>query len=59
VKVLDNNLRDIIDRPELLFRGETMVFGGDFRHVLSIVRRGLRAQIVDASLRMSYLWDSV
>ncbi|WVZ96732.1 hypothetical protein U9M48_042333 [Paspalum notatum var. saurae] len=31
VEALDNNLRDIMDRPRLLFGGKTMVFGGDFR----------------------------
>ena len=31
--------------------------GGDFRQVLPVVRKGSRAQIVDASLRRSYLWE--
>jgi hypothetical protein len=31
VEALDNNLRDIMDRPNLPFGGKTMVFGGDFR----------------------------
>ena len=35
------------------------MFGGDFRQVLPIVRRGSRAQVVGASLWMSYLWDSM
>ena len=59
VEALDNSLRDIMDRPELSFGGKTVVFGGDFRQVLPIVRRGSRAQVVGASLRMSYLWDSM
>ena len=46
-----------MDRPELPFGGKIVVFGGDFRQVLPIVRKGSRAQIVDASLRRSYLWD--
>nr|GEX64745.1 PIF1 helicase [Tanacetum cinerariifolium] len=32
---------------------------GDFRQVLSVVRRGTRAQIVDSSLRMSPLWHII
>jgi hypothetical protein len=40
VEALDNSLRDIMDRPELPFGGKTVVFGGDFRQVLPIVRRG-------------------
>jgi hypothetical protein len=59
VEALDNSLRDIMDRPNLPFGGKTMVFGGDFRQVLLVVRRGSRAQIVGASLRMSYLWNSM
>ncbi|EFE88057.1 hypothetical protein BIFBRE_05094, partial [Bifidobacterium breve DSM 20213 = JCM 1192] len=41
----------------LSFGGKTVVFGGDFRQVLPIVRKGSRAQIVGASLRRSHLWD--
>ena len=59
VEALDNNLRDIMDRPELPFGGRTVVFGGDFRQVLPVVRRGSRALVVGASLRMSYHWDSM
>ena len=59
VEALDNSLRDIMDRPNLPFRGKTVVFGGDFRQVLPVVRRGSRAQVVGASLRMSYLWNSM
>ncbi|XP_002464128.2 ATP-dependent DNA helicase PIF2 [Sorghum bicolor] len=57
VEALDISLRDIMDQPELPFGGKTIVFGGDFRQVLPVVRRGSMAQVVSASLRMSYLWD--
>jgi hypothetical protein len=59
VEALDNSLRDIMDRLELPFGGKTVVFGGDFRQILPVVRRGSRAQVVGASLQMSYLWDSM
>ena len=36
-----------------------MVFGGNFRQVLLVVWRWSRAQVVGASLCMSYLWDSM
>jgi ATP-dependent DNA helicase PIF1 len=35
------------------------VFGGDFRQVLHVVRRGTRAQIVNAWLKKSYLWKDI
>jgi hypothetical protein len=57
VEALDKSMRDIMDRPNLPFGGKTVVFGGDFRQVLPIVRKGSRAQIVDTSLRRSELWN--
>ena len=63
VEALDKSMRDIMeddtmegrgkDRP---FGGKTIVFGGDFRQVLPVVRKGTRGQIIDAALRSSYLW---
>jgi ATP-dependent DNA helicase PIF1 len=38
---------------------EAVVLGGDFRQVLLVVRKGSRAQIVGASLRRLYLWESM
>ncbi|AQK79503.1 hypothetical protein ZEAMMB73_Zm00001d035706 [Zea mays] len=59
IEALDNSMRDIMGRPELPFGGRTVVFGGDFRQVLPVVRKGSRAQIVAASLWSSYLWESI
>ncbi|XP_023751068.2 uncharacterized protein LOC111899444 [Lactuca sativa] len=58
VEAVDQTMQDIIN-GKLPFGGKIMVMGGDFRQVLSVVRRGTRAQIVDSSLRMSPLWASV
>jgi hypothetical protein len=52
-------MRDIMGRLRLPFGGKTIVFGGDFRQVLPVVRKGSRAQVVASSLRMSYLWESM
>ncbi|AQK78615.1 PIF1-like helicase [Zea mays] len=52
-------MRDVMGRPRLPFGGKSVVFGGDFRQVLPVVRKGSRAQIVAASLRSSYLWESM
>ncbi|XP_020177709.3 uncharacterized protein [Aegilops tauschii subsp. strangulata] len=59
VEALDNSMRDIMgicDRP---FGGKTVVFGGDFRQVFPVIRRGSRGQIIDASLRSSHLWKGM
>jgi hypothetical protein len=57
VDALDYSMRDIMDRKDIPFGGKTIVFGGDFRQVLPVVRKGFKAQIVGASLRKSYLWE--
>jgi ATP-dependent DNA helicase PIF1 len=59
IEALDNNMHDIMGRPGLPFGVKTIMFGGDFRQVRPIVRKGSRAQIVAASLRSSYLWESM
>ncbi|WVZ76660.1 hypothetical protein U9M48_024616 [Paspalum notatum var. saurae] len=51
VEALDNSMRDILNTPNRPFGGKMVVFGGDFRQVLPVIRKGSRAQIVDASLR--------
>jgi ATP-dependent DNA helicase PIF1 len=56
VEALDISLHDILDKEDLSFGGKTIAFGGDFRQTLPVVWEGSRAQIVDASLRRSYLW---
>ncbi|WVZ93235.1 hypothetical protein U9M48_039233 [Paspalum notatum var. saurae] len=48
-----------MDRPRSPFGRKTVVFGSDFRQVLPVIRKGTRAQIVAASLRKSYLWESM
>uniref|UniRef100_K3YLZ3 ATP-dependent DNA helicase n=1 Tax=Setaria italica TaxID=4555 RepID=K3YLZ3_SETIT len=57
VEALDISMRDIMSQPDQPFGGKAIVFGGDFRQVLPVVQKGSRAQIVDASLRRSYLWE--
>jgi len=40
------------------FGGKVMLFGGEFRQILPVVR-GTRAHIIDATLLKSYIWDNV
>jgi hypothetical protein len=58
IETLDRSLQDIMG-CELPFGGKVMVFGGDFRQVLTIVPRGTRAQIMDVTLLRSYIWKDV
>ena len=55
---LDKALQDIMSNNEL-FGGKVVLFGGDFRQILPVVVRGNHAQIINASLKKSYLWDSI
>ncbi|EEE67922.1 hypothetical protein OsJ_25793 [Oryza sativa Japonica Group] len=57
VEALNMSMRDIMGCPHSPFGGKTIVFGGDFRQVLPVIRKGTRSQITDATLRRSYLWD--
>ena len=58
VETLDRSLQDIMECG-LPFGGKFMVFGGDFRQVLPVVTRGTRAQVTDATLQRSYLWEKI
>ncbi|XP_021303794.1 ATP-dependent DNA helicase PIF1-like [Sorghum bicolor] len=58
VETLDRSLQDIMECA-LPFGGKVMVFGGDIRQVLHVVTRGTRAQVTDATLQRSYLWDKI
>ncbi|XP_039803734.1 uncharacterized protein LOC120667807 [Panicum virgatum] len=58
VEALDRSLRDIMS-CDMPFGGKVMLFGGDIRQVLPVVPRGTRAQIIDATLLRSYIWESV
>ncbi|XP_057482735.1 uncharacterized protein LOC130769441 [Actinidia eriantha] len=52
VETVDRTLKDICDNINP-FGGITVVLGGDFRQVLPVIPKGLREQIVAASLRRS------
>ncbi|KAJ2924672.1 hypothetical protein H1R20_g12432, partial [Candolleomyces eurysporus] len=58
VEAVDKTLRDIRgdDRP---FGGITTILGGDFLQTLPVVPKGSRADIVDATVQRSHLWDNV
>ncbi|XP_052193809.1 uncharacterized protein LOC127802150 [Diospyros lotus] len=58
VEVVDHTLRDICDSDKP-FGGITIVLGGDFRQILPVIPKGVREQIVNASLRHSVLWKHI
>ncbi|XP_076937853.1 uncharacterized protein LOC143605733 [Bidens hawaiensis] len=54
-QALDKSCKDIL-KSKLLFGGKVVVFGGDFRQILPIIKKGSRQQTVNASLCSSYIW---
>ena len=41
------------------FGGVTMIFGGDFLQILPVLANGSRADIIDACLKNSYIWNNI
>ena len=55
---IDRSLRDICGN-DLPFGGKVILFGGDFRQVLPVLKRAKPAQIIEQCLKSSPLWPSV
>jgi hypothetical protein len=50
--------RDIYD-SNMPFGGLTVVFGGDFQQILSVIVKGSCPEIVNASICSSYIWSQL
>ena len=57
-EAVDSSLQDIRESQQH-FGGLTIVFSGDWRQILPVVRHGNRADIIDACLKSSPLWQDV
>jgi len=57
-EAVDRTLHDLIDKNEP-FGGIVFIMSGDFRQVLPVIPRGSHADIVSASIKNSYLWESI
>nr|GEZ28029.1 DNA helicase [Tanacetum cinerariifolium] len=55
-EALDHSLKDICDRPNTFFGGESIILGGDFRQNLLVKKKASKPEILDASITASYLW---
>ncbi|XP_060846201.1 ATP-dependent DNA helicase PIF1-like [Rhopalosiphum padi] len=53
--VVNRLLKDIMG-SELPFGGKPVLFAGDFRQILPVVRRGVRSDIVRSSIKYNCLW---
>ncbi|GKD58267.1 DNA helicase [Tanacetum coccineum] len=55
-EALDRTLRDLMNEPDLLFGGKTIVLGGDFRQTLSVKKGAAKEELIHACIAESYLW---
>ena len=55
---IDRTLRDLCS-CDIPFGGKVIVFGGDFRQILPVIRHGTEADVVSACLNRSPLWSYV
>ncbi|XP_020696595.2 uncharacterized protein LOC110109740 [Dendrobium catenatum] len=58
IESLDRTLKDIMNNS-IYFGGKVIVFGGDFRQVLPVVRRASRLETINYSMVKSYLWSDM
>ena len=63
-EALDRSLRDIMKTVDsslanTVFGGKIVCFGGDFRQILPVVKKGTKSDTIAASLNKSYLWEHV
>ena len=57
-EALDRTLQDIRECSQP-FGGIPTMFCGDFRQILPVIKNGTKANIIDASIKRSYLWCNV
>ncbi|GKA30666.1 DNA helicase, partial [Tanacetum coccineum] len=55
-ETLDRSLRDILNSPDKLFGGKSIVLGGDFRQTLPVKKGASKAEIIASSVAESELW---
>nr|GEV81274.1 DNA helicase [Tanacetum cinerariifolium] len=55
-ETLDKTLRDVLDEPNRIFRGKSVMLGGDFRQTLPVKKAASRDETIRSSVAKSYLW---
>ena len=63
-EALDRSLRDIMKTVDpslsnMVFGGKIICFGGDFRQILPVVKKGTKSDTIAASLNKSYIWNYI
>nr|GEX85441.1 DNA helicase [Tanacetum cinerariifolium] len=55
-KTLDRSLRDLMNSSYLIFKGRTVILGGDFCQTLPVKKGDEKQELIAASITKSYLW---
>ena len=60
-EAVDCSFRDILKAVDVRnkhipFGGKVVVFGGDFRHILPVIPKSIRLEVVHATINSSHLW---
>ncbi|KAF2878899.1 hypothetical protein ILUMI_27276 [Ignelater luminosus] len=53
---VDKLFKDLMKCNDKLFGSKVVVFGSDFRQILLVIRRGTERDIIDTSIKKSYIW---
>nr|GEY05186.1 DNA helicase [Tanacetum cinerariifolium] len=53
---LDRTLWDLLDEPNRLFGGKTVMLGGDFRQTLPMKKSSSKNKVIQSSVTKSYIW---
>ncbi|GJY51851.1 DNA helicase [Tanacetum coccineum] len=53
---LDRTLRDLLDEPNRLFGGKTVMVGGNFRQTLPVKKSASKNEVIQSSVAKSYIW---
>ena len=56
-KAVDRLPQDICNVKEI-FGGKTVLVSGDFRQILPVFRHGSRIEVIENSVKSSYLWPN-
>lgn len=55
-EALDRTLRDLLNSPQVLFGGKSIILGGDFRQTLPVKKGAPKMELMASSIENSYLW---
>lgn len=58
IEAVEKSLRNLMQK-NLLFGGKAVVFSGDFRQILPVVKFGRQEEAVSMSIKQSYVWPKM